>query len=122
MEKKKDKKAPQSKLETEPAKNEKLTKKTKPKLGEVTSQEVSNLTPEDMLTWSEYKLQEPIMRALTESGFKNPTKIQQLTLPAAIHGKLFMLRLSHDILFRNFSSLTNIYLHVYLFRLKQTFF
>lgn len=121
MEKKKDKKAPQSKLETEPAKNEKLTKKTKPKLGEVTSQ-VSNLTPEDMLTWSEYKLQEPIMRALTESGFKNPTKIQQLTLPAAIHGKLFMLRLSHDILFRNFSSLTNIYLHVYLFRLKQTFF
>lgn len=59
----------------------------KPKLGEVTDHKESNLTPEDMLTWSEFKLQEPIMKALTEMGFKDPTKIQQLTLPAAIHGK-----------------------------------
>lgn len=44
-----------------------------------------------MLTWSEFKLQEPIIKALTELGFKQPTKIQQLTLPAAIHGNIYLM-------------------------------
>ncbi|KAJ0171320.1 hypothetical protein K1T71_012870 [Dendrolimus kikuchii] len=61
--------------------------KVKVKLGEDIQQVVSELTPEDMLTWAEFKLQEPIMKALTELGFKKPTKIQQLSLPAAIHGR-----------------------------------
>ncbi|CAH0760153.1 unnamed protein product [Diatraea saccharalis] len=59
----------------------------KPKLGECMNETISDLTPEDMLTWAEFKLQEPIMKALTELGFKKPTKIQELTLPAAIHGR-----------------------------------
>ncbi|CAB3254572.1 unnamed protein product [Arctia plantaginis] len=61
-------------------------KKNKIKLGDL-PQSSSDLTPEDMLTWAEFKLQEPIIKALTELGFKQPTKIQQLTLPAAIHGR-----------------------------------
>lgn len=85
--KKKNKKELQSKIEVESINSKNVIKYVKPKLGEVTTQEVSELTPEDMLMWSEFKLQEPILRALTELGFKNPTKIQQLTLPAAIHGR-----------------------------------
>lgn len=61
--------------------------KNKARLGERTEENDSNLTPEDMLTWAEFKLPEPILRALAELGFKQPTNIQQLTLPAAIHGK-----------------------------------
>lgn len=65
---------------------EKVVKKVKQRLGDL-PKSTSELTPEDMLTWAEFKLQEPIIKALTELGFKQPTKIQQLTLPAAIHGK-----------------------------------
>ncbi|RVE41889.1 hypothetical protein evm_013463 [Chilo suppressalis] len=68
-------------------KQNKINTKKKPKLGENVSETVSDLTPEDMLTWAEFKLQEPIMRALMELGFKKPTKIQELSLPAAIHGR-----------------------------------
>ncbi|KAJ2941225.1 hypothetical protein O0L34_g3420 [Tuta absoluta] len=64
------------------------TKKTKPsKLGADISQKECNLTPEDMLTWAEFKLPEPILNAMAELGFKQPTRIQQLSLPAAIHGR-----------------------------------
>ncbi|XP_049879854.1 uncharacterized protein LOC126376485 [Pectinophora gossypiella] len=62
-------------------------KKNKQKLGEDISQRVCDLTPEDMLTWAEFKLPEPILKALAELGFKKPTIIQELTLPAAIHGR-----------------------------------
>ncbi|XP_053618288.1 ATP-dependent RNA helicase DDX24 [Plodia interpunctella] len=62
-------------------------KERKIKLGEDITGVVSELTPEDMLMWDEYKLPEPIVRALMELGFKKPTKIQELTLPAAIHGR-----------------------------------
>lgn len=62
-------------------------KKNKARLGERVEERQSNLTPEDMLTWAEFKLPEPILKALAELGFKQPTNIQQLTLPAAIHGK-----------------------------------
>ncbi|KAL0861360.1 hypothetical protein ABMA27_008911 [Loxostege sticticalis] len=68
-------------------KNNNNNKKSKPKLGENMSDTVSDLTPEDMLTWAEFKLPEPILKALAEQGFKKPTKIQELTLPAAIHGR-----------------------------------
>ncbi|XP_060807247.1 uncharacterized protein LOC106142718 [Amyelois transitella] len=67
--------------------NEKMDKKNKVKLGEDITGVISELTPEDMLTWAEFKLPEPIVRALMELGFKKPTKIQELTLPAAIHGR-----------------------------------
>ncbi|KAI5636195.1 DEAD/DEAH box helicase domain-containing protein [Phthorimaea operculella] len=64
------------------------TKKKKPsKLGADISQKECNLTPEDMLTWAEFQLPEPILKAMAELGFKQPTKIQQLSLPAAIHGR-----------------------------------
>uniref|UniRef100_A0A2A4IVZ9 RNA helicase n=1 Tax=Heliothis virescens TaxID=7102 RepID=A0A2A4IVZ9_HELVI len=69
---------------------ENIPKKLKAKLGDL-PQSTSELTPEDMLSWAEFKLQEPIVRALMELGFKQPTKIQQLTLPAAIHGKYVFL-------------------------------
>ncbi|XP_026728511.1 DEAD-box ATP-dependent RNA helicase 13 [Trichoplusia ni] len=71
---------------TEETTDNKPVKKSKQKLGDL-PQSTSELTAEDMLTWAEFKLQEPILRALTELGFKQPTKIQQLTLPAAIHGR-----------------------------------
>ncbi|XP_059047355.1 ATP-dependent RNA helicase DDX24-like [Achroia grisella] len=63
------------------------SKKVKIKLGEDITVVVSDLTPEDMLTWAEFKLPEPILKALMELNFKKPTKIQELTLPAAIHGR-----------------------------------
>lgn len=59
----------------------------KQKLGENIFDAKSDLTPEDMLSWAEFKLPEEILKALMELGFKNPTKIQQLSLPAALHGK-----------------------------------
>ncbi|XP_063629455.1 uncharacterized protein LOC134800828 [Cydia splendana] len=61
--------------------------KTRKKLGENVAEVESQLTPEDMLSWAEFKLPEEITRALMELGFKQPTKIQQLSLPAAIHGR-----------------------------------
>ncbi|XP_023952779.2 ATP-dependent RNA helicase DDX24 [Bicyclus anynana] len=61
-------------------------KAKKRKLGEDIT-EVSSLTPEDMLSWAEFKLPQEIIKALMELGFKNPTKIQQLSLPAAVHGR-----------------------------------
>lgn len=61
--------------------------KTIKKLGENIAEVESQLTPEDMLSWAEFKLPEEITRALMELGFKQPTKIQQLSLPAAIHGR-----------------------------------
>lgn len=69
-------------------------KTKKRKLGENISEEVSNLTPEDMLSWAEFKLPPEIVKALMELGFKQPTKIQQLSLPAAIHGNFTILLLS----------------------------
>ncbi|XP_068624916.1 ATP-dependent RNA helicase DDX24 [Battus philenor] len=66
-----------------------VTRELKPKkrkLGDISGSH-TKLTPEDMLSWAEFKLPEEIINALAELGFKNPTKIQQLTLPAAIHGR-----------------------------------
>ncbi|XP_063369555.1 ATP-dependent RNA helicase DDX24 [Cydia amplana] len=60
--------------------------KTIKRLGENVAEE-SQLTPEDMLSWAEFKLPDEITKALMELGFKQPTKIQQLSLPAAIHGR-----------------------------------
>lgn len=68
-------------------KNGNFTKKCKTKLGDVEPGTVTTLSAEEMLSWAEFKLPEPILMALAEMGFKQPTKIQQLTLPAAIHGK-----------------------------------
>ncbi|XP_038218539.1 ATP-dependent RNA helicase DDX24-like [Zerene cesonia] len=74
-------------------KNEKIqrkpndSKKQKIKLGETQNESNTTLTPEDMLSWAEFKLPEEIIKALMELGFKQPTKIQQLSLPAAIHGR-----------------------------------
>lgn len=65
-------------------------KKSKPKLGDNVLETPSLLTPEDMLTWAEFKLPESILKALAECGFKKPTNIQQLVLPAAIHGNDFI--------------------------------
>ncbi|XP_069355838.1 ATP-dependent RNA helicase DDX24 isoform X2 [Maniola hyperantus] len=62
-------------------------KTKKRKLGEDISEVVSSLTPEDMLSWAEFKLPQEIVDALMELGFLRPTKIQQLSLPAAIHGR-----------------------------------
>ncbi|XP_013137843.1 PREDICTED: ATP-dependent RNA helicase DDX24, partial [Papilio polytes] len=63
-----------------------ITKSKKRKLGDITETN-EKLTPEDMLSWAEFKLPEEIVNALAELGFKTPTKIQQLSLPAAIHGR-----------------------------------
>ncbi|CAH2240978.1 jg19732 [Pararge aegeria aegeria] len=69
-------------------KKQSLCKKTKKrKLGEDISEVVSSLTPEDMLSWAEFKLPQEIVKALMELGFKRPTKIQELSLPAAVHGR-----------------------------------
>lgn len=73
---------------TKDGKKPKKQPKTIKKLGQNVNEAVSELTPEDMLSWAEFKLPDEITRALMELGFKQPTKIQQLALPAAIHGKI----------------------------------
>lgn len=40
----------------------------------------------DMHAWSNFGIPEPIIRALADQGFNKPTTIQELTLPAAMHG------------------------------------
>ncbi|EDX07893.1 GD25288 [Drosophila simulans] len=42
---------------------------------------------EDVSAWNGLGVPASILRALGEQGFKTPTQIQALTLPAAIHGK-----------------------------------
>lgn len=41
----------------------------------------------DMTKWHGLGVPAPIMRSLAEQGFQEPTHIQAMTLPAAIHGK-----------------------------------
>ncbi|XP_034478106.1 ATP-dependent RNA helicase DDX24 [Drosophila innubila] len=41
----------------------------------------------DMTRWQGLGVPSPIMRALAEQNFQEPTQIQAMTLPAAIHGK-----------------------------------
>ena len=47
---------------------------------------VEGLTDADMAEWREVFVCEDIIRNLQEKGFKSPTPIQKLTLPAAING------------------------------------
>lgn len=42
---------------------------------------------QDMTQWHGLGVPAPIMRALAEQNFREPTQIQSMTLPAAIHGK-----------------------------------
>lgn len=52
-----------------------------PELVEAASHDV------DMTKWHGLGVPAPIMRSLSEQGFQEPTQIQAMTLPAAIHGK-----------------------------------
>ncbi|XP_017123570.1 ATP-dependent RNA helicase DDX24 [Drosophila elegans] len=60
---------------------------------ESSAEEAPELVPistdevEDVPAWNGLGVPAPILRALGEQGFKAPTQIQALTLPAAIHGK-----------------------------------
>ncbi|XP_050671189.1 ATP-dependent RNA helicase DDX24-like [Leptidea sinapis] len=81
------KKSKQNRIGKEDLDEKVSSKVEKRKLGENILESQSTLTPEDMLSWAEFKLQEEIIKALMELGFKQPTKIQQLSLPAAIHGR-----------------------------------
>lgn len=45
----------------------------------------------DMELWNSYGLPTPLLRALRECGFSNPTQIQALTLPPAILGNMIFL-------------------------------
>ncbi|XP_046973488.1 ATP-dependent RNA helicase DDX24 isoform X2 [Vanessa cardui] len=85
--KNKNKQTSQNSKENNTNSNIAVKKNKKPKLGENAPGETSDLTPVDMLSWAEFKLPEEILKALMELGFKQPTKIQQLSLPAAIHGR-----------------------------------
>ena len=44
-------------------------------------------TPVDVSAWKELFVPEPILDALKELGFQEPTPIQRQTLPAAIKGR-----------------------------------
>ncbi|EDW91421.1 ATP-dependent RNA helicase DDX24 [Drosophila yakuba] len=48
---------------------------------------ISTSEAEDVSAWNGLGVPASILRALGEQGFKAPTQIQALTLPAAIHGK-----------------------------------
>ncbi|XP_016975510.2 ATP-dependent RNA helicase DDX24 [Drosophila rhopaloa] len=48
---------------------------------------IPTVEAEDVSAWNGLGVPAPILRALGEQGFKTPTQIQALTLPAAIHGK-----------------------------------
>ena len=41
----------------------------------------------DVSAWKELFVPEPVLRALKDLGFKEPTPIQRTTLPAAIKGR-----------------------------------
>ncbi|XP_068148260.1 ATP-dependent RNA helicase DDX24 [Drosophila tropicalis] len=47
----------------------------------------STISTEDLSSWQGLGVPQPILRALAEQGFREPTQIQAMTLPAAIHGK-----------------------------------
>uniref|UniRef100_A0A1B0CEF3 RNA helicase n=2 Tax=Lutzomyia longipalpis TaxID=7200 RepID=A0A1B0CEF3_LUTLO len=42
---------------------------------------------DDLEEWQNFGLKEPLLQAIAENGFKKPTEIQRLTLPAAIMGR-----------------------------------
>lgn len=48
---------------------------------------ISAVNGVDVSAWNGLGVPAPILRALGEQGFRAPTQIQALTLPAAIHGK-----------------------------------
>lgn len=56
--------------------------------------EISSLNAipvEDMQAWMQFSIPEVILRALADQGFRSPTQIQELTLPAALHGKIIFI-------------------------------
>lgn len=48
--------------------------------------EENELSKCDMQAWLNFGIAEPIIKALADQGFHKPTTIQELTLPAAMHG------------------------------------
>ncbi|KAH8401201.1 hypothetical protein KR009_003605 [Drosophila setifemur] len=48
---------------------------------------IASFNEEELSAWNGLGVPSTILRALGEQGFKEPTQIQALTLPAAIHGK-----------------------------------
>uniref|UniRef100_A0A1B0GME8 ATP-dependent RNA helicase n=1 Tax=Phlebotomus papatasi TaxID=29031 RepID=A0A1B0GME8_PHLPP len=50
-------------------------------------QEDGFLKVEDLDEWHSFGLKEPLMQAIAENGFRKPTEIQSLTLPAALMGR-----------------------------------
>lgn len=78
-----------------PTKKKKPTKKA-PNKREVIVDSVNAIPLEEMQAWSSFGIPEPILRALADQGFKQPTSIQELTLPAAMHGNCsFLSKKSH---------------------------
>ncbi|XP_055372433.1 ATP-dependent RNA helicase DDX24 [Condylostylus longicornis] len=47
----------------------------------------TSMSIDDLQHWNGFGIPETILKALAEKGFKSPTEIQSLTLPAAIMGK-----------------------------------
>ncbi|XP_039432166.1 ATP-dependent RNA helicase DDX24 [Culex pipiens pallens] len=69
-------------------KKRKRKSKSKQCNGQVeTSQEGGTYSSADYFKWTELGVSEPIVRALADKGFRQPTEIQTLSLPAAILGK-----------------------------------
>lgn len=62
--------------------------KSKPKGGVKAEDTESPLSLSEMGEWRELFVCEELLRALAERGFKSPTPIQRLTLPAALQGKM----------------------------------
>ncbi|XP_059609123.1 ATP-dependent RNA helicase DDX24 [Phlebotomus argentipes] len=50
-------------------------------------EEDAMLTIEDLEDWQSFGLKEPLLQAIAENGFRKPTEIQSLTLPAALMGR-----------------------------------
>lgn len=65
-------------------------KKTKHKLqlGESVQENDNILNLEDMTSWAQFQIPDEILKGLAEMAFKRPTKIQELTLPPAMLGKV----------------------------------
>ncbi|XP_058833519.1 ATP-dependent RNA helicase DDX24 [Topomyia yanbarensis] len=62
------------------------SKKSNRKTTSVTTIDASAYSVTEYFQWTELGVSEPIIRALADRGFRNPTEIQKLSLPAAIMG------------------------------------
>lgn len=62
-------------------------KKSRKSSSDVSSEQSEDADVQDVQAWNSFGLPKPLLEAIKEQGFKEPTPIQTLTLPAAVLGR-----------------------------------